>query len=383
MSDIFISYASTDRNKAERLANAFIQQGWSVWWDRQIPPGKSFDEVIEYALSAARCVIVLWSKESVSSRWVKTEAAEAAAKGILVPALIDQVSIPLEFKRIEAADLSDWQSDSPHLEFDQLLKTVAGILSDKTPTSTQTKQPLKPTKPHSKHWLKTLPGILAISACGLIAIAALYFTFLQRDFLQNTEDKSTATASFSPDEVSETKSSLSKTTGDKVVSPYQTGEPLSKLPQTESLQRQSQQSNLFAPENGVELLVASSDDWKATIDGKEDFSQISYGLGKEAVYGFKDEQSATFDTFTMLISATSDYNVKEFELLVGNDTPTGKFESLGKFQIQNVKLFKTPYQEFKFPAVKAKYLKVKLLTTQTGLSHPNIHEFQLFGSLED
>jgi hypothetical protein len=65
---------------------------------------------------------------------VKTEAAEGAARGILIPALIDKAQIPLEFKRIEAADLSDWLGISPHSEFDQLLKTVASILGGSAPT---------------------------------------------------------------------------------------------------------------------------------------------------------------------------------------------------------------------------------------------------------
>ena len=133
MSDIFISYARADKEKAELLANAFSQKGWSVWWDREIPPGKSFDETIENALSSARCVVVLWSQTSVSSRWVKTEAAEGAERGILVPALIDNVKIPLEFKRIEAADLSDWQGESSHREFDQLMRIVAGMLDGSAP----------------------------------------------------------------------------------------------------------------------------------------------------------------------------------------------------------------------------------------------------------
>ena len=76
MSDIFISYAREDRAKAKALAELFQQQDWSVWWDRSIPPGRSFDEVIEEALGAAKCVVVLWSKNSASSDWVKGEAAE-------------------------------------------------------------------------------------------------------------------------------------------------------------------------------------------------------------------------------------------------------------------------------------------------------------------
>jgi hypothetical protein len=63
MSDIFISYAREDRDMAKTLAELFQQQERSVWWDRSIPPGRSFDEMIEEALGAAKCVVVLWSKK--------------------------------------------------------------------------------------------------------------------------------------------------------------------------------------------------------------------------------------------------------------------------------------------------------------------------------
>lgn len=77
MADIFISYASEDRARAEKLAQALGARGWSIWWDREIPLGKSFDEVIEKALAEARCVIVLWSGFSIVSEWVRNEASEA------------------------------------------------------------------------------------------------------------------------------------------------------------------------------------------------------------------------------------------------------------------------------------------------------------------
>ena len=49
MSDIFLSYASEDRDRARELAGVFRTRGWSVFWDRTIPPGKTWDEIIEEA----------------------------------------------------------------------------------------------------------------------------------------------------------------------------------------------------------------------------------------------------------------------------------------------------------------------------------------------
>jgi chemotaxis protein histidine kinase CheA len=124
VSDIFVSYASADRDRARAVAQALTDQGWSVWWDRTIPPGRQFDEVIEEALDSARCVVVLWSKASVASQWVKTEAAEAMRRKILVPVLIEDVKIPLEFRRLQAADLSTWTGGDTHEEVRKFFASI-------------------------------------------------------------------------------------------------------------------------------------------------------------------------------------------------------------------------------------------------------------------
>ena len=67
----FISYAREDRDRAAKLAVALEARGWSVWWDPKIQAGQSFDEIIERELAAADCVVVLWSKHSIASEWVK------------------------------------------------------------------------------------------------------------------------------------------------------------------------------------------------------------------------------------------------------------------------------------------------------------------------
>ena len=129
MSHVFISYASQDKPRVQRLVEVLQQQGLNVWWDRNIPPGKSFDEVIEEALGAAMCVVVIWSNPSVQSKWVKVEAAEGDRREVLVPVLFDDVRIPLEFRRIQAARLMDWDGTPTHPEMVKLLKSVQSLLA--------------------------------------------------------------------------------------------------------------------------------------------------------------------------------------------------------------------------------------------------------------
>ena len=43
MSDVFLSYANADRERAGAVAELLRQRGYSVWWDRTIPPGRVFD----------------------------------------------------------------------------------------------------------------------------------------------------------------------------------------------------------------------------------------------------------------------------------------------------------------------------------------------------
>jgi hypothetical protein len=128
MRDIFISYAREDKERAALLAEALKENGWSVWWDRKIPPGKTFASVIEAEIEAAKCVIVLWSEDSIASDWVQNEASEGARKKILVPALIDDVKIPFEFRRIQAADLTDWQARPGHPGFATLINAISQIV---------------------------------------------------------------------------------------------------------------------------------------------------------------------------------------------------------------------------------------------------------------
>ena len=60
----------------------------------------------------------------IASEWVKNEAALAAERGVLVPALIDSVRPPLEFRRRQAADLIGWDGDPAHPGFQVLIDAI-------------------------------------------------------------------------------------------------------------------------------------------------------------------------------------------------------------------------------------------------------------------
>jgi hypothetical protein len=108
MSDVFISYANEDRARVQTLAEALGRAGFSVWWDRKIVAGQEFDRVIESALDATKSVVVCWSRNSVQSEWVKNEASAGAERGVLVPVCLDDVRLPLEFRRWTCTTASAW-----------------------------------------------------------------------------------------------------------------------------------------------------------------------------------------------------------------------------------------------------------------------------------
>lgn len=128
MYDIFVSYAHEDELRVRSIVAELERLGWTVFWDRSIPVGKTWHSYIEQALLAAHSVVVVWSEFSIISEWVIEEAEYAKGKKILVPLLIDTVQPPFGFRRIQAANLSGWNNDKSHQEFQKCLDALASIV---------------------------------------------------------------------------------------------------------------------------------------------------------------------------------------------------------------------------------------------------------------
>lgn len=164
MSDIFISYAREDREVAQRLATVLGASGWSVWWDRKIIAGQSFDQAIERELEGAKSVVVLWSPQSIASEWVKNEATVAAERGVLVPAMIDSVRLPLEFRRRQTADLRDWKGEASHDGFHALCEGIASAMGGPSP------QPAMPPQAE-KWWWRRQRWLVAVAIAVVLGIS--------------------------------------------------------------------------------------------------------------------------------------------------------------------------------------------------------------------
>jgi hypothetical protein len=122
--DVFISYSHEDRDRAQLFVTAFKKDGLSVWWDADLPPGGSWDRVLEQRLHTARSVVVLWSKVSVTKAWVREEALDAFQRNVLIPVLLDDVPPPLGFRHVQALNLVGWASEAADGRYQQLLATL-------------------------------------------------------------------------------------------------------------------------------------------------------------------------------------------------------------------------------------------------------------------
>jgi len=402
MPNIFISYRREDSaghtgRLFDRLSEHFGKD--HVFMDiADIHPGLDFVEAIDKALGSCDAFVVVmgtqWTNlaDATGGRrlenpedFIRLEIARALQKNRrVIPVLVQGAAMPTpqslpadlkKLSRLQALELSDSRWD---YDVSQLIETLG-----MTPTGTRAdhgKIPVEvPSSRRVSRWVVALTaGVLLIGGGAAVVLFRSRAGLEMRGVVSGPGERtSRPAAAESPGPGTEVASGR-KADVEVAVKPDPRGGMGSQQPDpAPGAPPQRKGINLLAPDNGGQLLLVPSDHWLETIDGKEN----SFWIGGEAVYAFKDERPATFDTFTVLIPGTQNYNLKEFELLAGNESPTGRFEPIGKFQTQNIKFVKRPYQEFKFPPVRARYLKVKILSSHGGTPEALAYEVQLFGTL--
>jgi len=131
VSDIFISHAEEDRTRVVPLGPALEARGWSLFWAHGIPARRNWRDVIDAELAQTKCMIVIWSKTSIRSSWVRDEAEDGQKRGILVPARIDLVNPPVGFRSLQTADLIDWDGQASAPAFRLLIDGIEGVIESR------------------------------------------------------------------------------------------------------------------------------------------------------------------------------------------------------------------------------------------------------------
>jgi hypothetical protein len=352
MADVFISYASADRDRIQPLVEALRSTGLDIWWDRHIAQGQNFGRVIEEALEGASCVVAAWTTASVESEWVCNEASEARKLGKLVPVLLDDVEVPLEFRHLHMGSLVGWTGDPAAPAFQEMLSAVHGLTGVKkgrhTPaafTPRLSSAPANPTR-------FVLPLALLLGGFGLLLIG-----LKQVGWLGKTEASAavagTAAQSAPREVIAEGRAEVAApTTTTTTTTEARTAElPLADV-------------NLLLPENGGKLLQADHQVWQNLI-GSEPTS-VTLGINGFAVFELGSGKATRFDTFATYVAGTNGYNIKELAVLTSDESPNGPFRPVARLTVPNVRDMQNPFHEFPVGPVSARYVKVQVLSQQDG-----------------
>jgi TolB-like protein len=176
MTDIFLSYSREDQATARRFAEAFEREGLSVWWDQTLKPGEAYDRVTEKALQDAKAVVVLWSRKSVESHWVRSEATQAQTNGTLVPVMIEPCKRPIMFELMHTAELAHWKGDPNDGAWRTFLGDVPQFVKKEGPVASPSATP--PASNLSRQFgTRVLIGVVALL---LIGPAAFWLARAQR-----------------------------------------------------------------------------------------------------------------------------------------------------------------------------------------------------------
>jgi len=181
---LFLSYARADEPFARKLATALEQAGFTIWWDAMIEGGAAFGRSIAEALERADAVLVLWSKTSIDSDWVKDEAAQGRDRHRLIPLAIDGTPPPLGFRQYQTIDLSHWNGRRTAPQFASLERAVAAALGQ------------KPAAQAAQAGVDRRDLLIGGSAAAAIAVGGGAWLLWDRDIRRNGEALSIAVLPF-------------------------------------------------------------------------------------------------------------------------------------------------------------------------------------------
>ncbi|WP_299323326.1 TIR domain-containing protein [Parasphingopyxis sp.] len=201
MVDIFISYSRENRAKVRLLAEKCAALGYAVWWDEELPPHKSYGDVITEKIGVAKAAIVVWSKSAAASEWVRAEADIARNQKKLIQSALDDTPPPLPFNQIQCVMLDDWQGQDDHSGWRKIRESLTELCGP--PNSAAEPAYAMPSAPPPEPvWAEAdsaarsnrLPLIAGIVALGATIAVALFLWLPDREKPAMQENREEAIA---------------------------------------------------------------------------------------------------------------------------------------------------------------------------------------------
>ncbi len=173
MPDVFLSYKREDRQIAGKLIACLRHAKLDVWWDDDIPPGAPWEAAIERALVEAKVVLVCWSKASVASENVRSEARWGRERGRLIQVLVGACTPPLFFGERQGLDLSGWSGSPSDPGFKTLVASLKAGLDSGAPLhepSFAVAPPIRQPSARLARWpMVWLAGLAVVGVAGALA----------------------------------------------------------------------------------------------------------------------------------------------------------------------------------------------------------------------
>jgi TolB-like protein/tetratricopeptide (TPR) repeat protein len=130
---VFFSYSREDQAKAVPIIRLIEQAGFAVWWDGLLEGGERFSRATEDALDRAQAVVVLWSKASIDSHWVRDEATRGRDRRILIPLSLDGSEPPLGFGQFQVINLAGAKINAKGKAMARVVHAVAALHGQDAP----------------------------------------------------------------------------------------------------------------------------------------------------------------------------------------------------------------------------------------------------------
>ncbi len=143
---VFLSYARGDQKRALTVIAALERAGIQVWWDGLLEGGDTFLPTTEAALESADAVVVLWSRTSVDSHWVRDEATRGRERGCLVPLSLDGSHAPLGFRQFQLINITKWRGKPDAPEIVAAIRAITALSGREAQAPAATLRAPKPSR---------------------------------------------------------------------------------------------------------------------------------------------------------------------------------------------------------------------------------------------